>query len=209
MINVDEKISQIASYMRANTEGLRRDVYCSLGELNIKRQSIEEQYDALKAKAIEDSNKEKENLQNLHRQATNLVEGIRRKLFKKQQDNVTSFYDDSSDDPKYVLSNLEREIKKFEKSSLPYGLRQFLDSVSLMFNSNYGQAEVEKIVSLYNSIEHILESNELDRKLGTDLSSLERQKMQEIYSIDNKKNQIVNEAVRWYIYDLKKLIFNV
>ena len=128
-------------------------------------------------------------------------------MFKKQHRYAVSYKDDSMQDPKNVLADLEREIDKFEATKLPYGIRQFFDSVSLLFNSNFGQAEVDKIVQLYQSMLKIQENGELDKKLNDKLSKLEQAQLREIYSIDRTMDFIIEERVDGYIFALNKMIF--
>ena len=112
-----------------------------------------------------------------------------------------------SETPEKMLIELQSAIGKFEKTNLPYGLRQFFDSVSLLFNSNYGQAEVDRITQLYQSLVLLQESGELEKRLDDELTSYEEAKLKEIYSIDRTMNSIVDERVDDYIYSLQQMIF--
>ena len=206
-MDVETKIIEIESYMMRTETQLQVDLHNDLCELNSRRIAIEEKYDLLKQETIEQFRDEKEKVQRLCEQAKTLVEGIRRKLFKKQHRSVTSAQDASIQEPEYVLADLQREIDKFETSSLPYGIRQLFDSVSLFFNSNYGQTEVDKIIRLYQSMVQIQENGELDKKLNDELSKLEQAQLREIYSIDRTMASIIEERVDGYIFALNKMIF--
>lgn len=206
-MDVETKIKEIESYMMRTETQLQVDLHNDLCELNSRRIAIEEKYDSLNQEAIEQCQNEKEKIQKLCEQAKTLIEGIRRKLFKKQHRSVISKEDDSIEEPENVLANLEREIDRFEKTTLPYGVRQLFDSISLLFNSNYGQAEVDKIVKLYQSMIRVQENGELDKKLNNKLSQLEEAQLREIYSIDRTMASIIEERVDGYIFALNKMVF--
>ena len=206
-MDVESKIIEIENYMMRTEKQLQLDLYNDLCQLNSRRIAIEKKYDSLKQEAIEQCQNEKEKIQKLCEQAKTLIEGIRRKLFKKQHRSVISKRDESALDPEYLLADLEHEIDKFEATSLPYGIRQLLDSVSLLFNSNYGQAEVDKIVKLYQSMIQVQENGELDKKLNNKLSQLEEAQLREIYSIDRTMASIIEERVEGYIFALNKMVF--
>lgn len=206
-MDVEAKIIEVESYMMRTETQLKLDLHNDLCELNSRRSAIEEKYDSLKQEAIEQCRNEKEKIQKLCKQAKTLVEGIRRKLFKKQHRSVTSAQDENIQEPEYVLADLEREIDKFEATRLPYGVKQFFDSVSLLFNSNYGQAEVDKITRLYQFMMRIQENGELDKKLNDEISKLEQSQLREIYSIDRTMASIIEERVDGYIFALNKMIF--
>ena len=204
-MDVETRIAEIENYMMHTEKQLQVDLHNDLCQLNSRRIAIEEKYDSLKQEAIEQCQNEKEKIQKLCEQAKTLIDGVRRKLFKKQHRSVKQ--DDSIEEPENVLANLEREINKFEATSLPYGVRQLFDSISLLFNSNYGQAEVDKIVKLYQSMLQIQENGELDKKLNDKLSKLEQAQLREIYSIDRTMDSIIEEGVDGYIFALNKMIF--
>lgn len=206
-MNIDNKINEIETYMLRTESQLQIEIRQDLRELNSKRNAIEAKYESLKQEATKRCQCEKEQIQLFCARAKTLVEGVRRKLFKKQQRAVTITKNDIIQDPQDVLADLEREVGKFDTTSLPYGLRQLLDSVALLFNSNYGQAEVDRIVELYHSVLRIQENGELDQKLNAELSKLEQSQMREIYSIDRAMTSIVEEQVESYIYKLNQMIF--
>ena len=206
-MDVETKIAEIENYMMQTEKHLHSDLCNDLRQLNSRRIAIEEKYDSLKQDAIEQCQNEKENIKRLCEQAKTLVEGIRRKLFKKQHRSVTSAQVAIAQEPEYVLADLQREINKFETSSLPYGIRQLFDSISLLFDSNYGQAEVDKIIRLYQSMVQIQENGELDKKLNDELSKLEQAQLREIYSIDRTMASIIEERVDGYIFALTQMVF--
>lgn len=207
-MNIDNKINEIETYMLRTESQLQIGIRQDLRELNSKRNAIEAKYESLKQEATERYQCEKEQIQQFCVKAKTLVEGVRRKLFKKKQRAITINESDIIQDPETVLAELEREVGKFDTTSLPYGLRQLIDSVALLFNSNYGQAEVDRIVELHHSVLRIQENGELDQKLNAELSKLEQSQMREIYSIDRAMTSIVEEQVESYIYKLNQRIFS-
>ena len=206
-MNIDNKINEIETYMLRTESQLQIGISQDLRELNSKRNAIEAKYESLKQEATERCQCEKEQIQQFCVKAQTLVEGVRRKLFKMKQRAITINESNIIQDPETVLAELEREVGKFDTTSLPYGLRQLIDSVALLFNSNYGQAEVDRIVELYHSMLRIQENGELDKKLNSELSKLEQSQMREIYSIDRAMTAIVAEQVELYIYKLNQMIF--
>ncbi len=207
-MNIDNKINEIETYMLRTESQLQIGIRQDLRELNSKRNAIEAKYESLKQEVTERCQCEKEQIQQFCAKAKTLVEGVRRKLFKKKQRAITINESDIIQDPETILADLEREVGKFDTTSLPYGLRQLLDSVALLFNSNYGQAEVDRIVERYHSVLRIQENGELDKKLNSELSKLEQSQMREIYSIDRAMTSIVEEQVESYIYKLNQMIFS-
>lgn len=206
-MDINIKLATIENYMKDTETQLQMDLQSDLSELRFRREAIEEKYEVLKQEATERCQREKGRIQSLCEQAKISIDGIRRRLYRKQRRLVQVNQDEEIQEPEEVLKNLENEIGKFEKTSLPYGIRQFFDNISLLFNSNYGQAEVDKINQLYQSMVRIQENDELGKKLNEERSQLEQAKLREIYAIDRTMSAIVDERVDDYIFALRKMIF--
>lgn len=203
---VNKQVTLIESYIHDNETKLRMDLAEDLSKLYQKRSLIEEKYSVKKIDAEERYRSQQESIKSICEQAKMLINGIRRKLYKRQKRLVAVEQDDSVT-PEKKLIELQEAIGKFEKTNLPFGLRQFFDSISLLFNSNYGQAEVDRITQLYQSLVLLQESGELEKRLDDELTSYEEAKLKEIYSIDRTMNSIVDERVDDYIYSLQQMIF--
>ncbi len=202
-MDINNKVAKIEKYMDDSEFELKTNFNSYLDNLVVQKYNIEKKYDLLKDETIRKCQFEKNKILELCNQAKELVQGIRRKLFKKGKNNKTNIQADEIKNPEYILENLETEINKFESSSLPYGIRQFFDNILLFFNSNYGQDEINKINALYQSLIHIQESGELDEKLNNKLYEIEQDRKKEISSIDRKLSVVASKLVDDYIYDLK------
>ncbi len=201
-----EKVTRIENYILDTEIKLREDLAEDLSVLYHRRSLIEEKYSAKKNDAEEKYRNQRESIKSICEQAKELIDGIHRKLYKKQK-RLVDVEQDDSETPEKLLTELQGAIGKFEKTNLPYGLRQFFDSVSLLFNSNYGRAEVDRITQLYQSLVLLQESGKLEKRLDEELTSYEEAKLKEIYSIDRTMNSIVDERVDDYIYSLQQMIF--
>lgn len=201
-----EKVTRIENYILDTEIRLRMDLAKDLSELYHRRSLIEKKYSARKIDAEKRFRSQRESIKSICEQAKELIDGIHRKLYKKQK-RLVDVEQDDSEPPEKLLTELQGAIGKFEKTNLPYGLRQFFDSVSLLFNSNYGQAEVDRITQLYQSLVLLQESGELEKRLDDELTSYEEAKLKKIYSIDRTMNSIVDERVDDYIYSLQQMIF--
>ena len=201
-----EKVTRIANYIHNTEIKLRKDLAEDLSELYHRRSLIEEKYSTKKIDAEKRFRSQRESIKSICEQARMLIDGIHRKLYKKQKRAVAVEQDDSKT-PEKMLAELQEAIDKFEKTNLPYGLRQFFDNVSLLFNSSYGQAEVDRITHIYQSLVSLQESGELEERLDDELAGYEEAKLREIYSIDRTMNSIVNDRVDDYIYSLQQMIF--
>lgn len=206
-MNVENKITKIKNYLEYDESKFQADLQKDLSELDLRKKAIEEKYNLMIELKCSENNDEKERLNVLCERAKTLVDGIHRKLFRKKHRSVVLEDEDIMQEPENILSDLECEIGKFEASSLPYGIRQFFDSVSLLFKSNYGQAEVDKIMKLYQAMMKIQEKSELDKKLNDELSRLDKAQFQEICSVDRIKFDMIDEKVDRYTYGLMTLIF--
>lgn len=201
-----EIVERIENYIHDNEIKLRKDLAEDLSELYHRRSLIEEKYSLKKIDAEKRFRSQRERIKSICEQSKILIDGIHRKLYKKQK-RLVAVEQNDSETPEKMLIELQSAIGKFEKTNLPYGLRQFFDSVSLLFNSNYGQAEVDRITQLYQSLVLLQESGELEKRLDDELTSYEEAKLKEIYSIDRTMNSIVDERVDDYIYSLQQMIF--
>ena len=203
---MNTQVTFIENFIHDTEIKLRKDLAEDLSELYHRRSLIEEKYYTKKIYAEERFRSQRESINLICEQAKMLIDGIHRKLYKKQKRAVAVEQDDL-ETPEKMLTELQGAIGKFEKTNLPYGLRQFFDSVSLLFNSNYGQAEVDRITQLYQSLVLLQESGELEKRLDDELTSYEEAKLKAIYSIDRTMNSIVDERVDDYIYLLQQMIF--
>lgn len=203
---MNARVTLIENFIHDTEIKLREDLAEDLSELYHRRSLIEEKYSTKKIDAEERCRNQRESIKSICEQAKELIDGIHRKLYKKQK-RLVDVEQDDSETPEKLLTELQGAIGKFEKTNLPYGLRQFFDSVSLLFNSNYGQAEVDRITQLYQSLVLLQESGGLEKRLDDELMSYEEAKLKEIYSIDRTMNSIVDERVDDYIYSLQQMIF--
>lgn len=203
---MNTQVTFIENFIHDTEIKLRKDLAEDLSELYHRRSLIEEKYYTKKIYAEERFRSQRESINLICEQAKMLIDGIHRKLYKKQKRAVAVEQDDL-ETPEKMLTELQGAISNFEKTNLPYGLRQFFDSVSLLFNSNYGQAEVDRITHLYQSLVSLQESGELEERLDDELADYEEAKLREIYSIDRIMNSIVNDQVDDYIYSLQQMIF--
>lgn len=201
-----EKVTEIENYILDKEIKLREDLAEVLSECYHIRSLIEEKYSAEKNDAEEKYRNQRESIKSICEQAKELIDGIHRKLYKKQK-RLVDVEQDDSETPEELLTELQGAIGKFEKTNLPYGLRQFFDSVSLLFNPNYGQAEVDRITRLYQSLVLLQENGELEKRLDDELAGYETAKSSEISSIDIMMKSIVDEQVDDYIYSLQQKIF--
>ena len=200
------RYSDIADYMIAEEQKLLNLVLAELDRFSEKQREIVSQYNALKAKAIVEHNDEMAIIDAFCEKADGLMNGIQRKLFKKHQTSISRYGNDVVDDPETVLRELKRTIDGFESSSLPFNLRQMLDSLILVFNSNYERSSVEKITSLYNSISQMKENKDFEKKLNNDLERLEQEKNRQLILLEQEKNGFVSKAVDKYISELRQTI---
>lgn len=201
-----EIVERIENYIHDNEIKLRKDLVEDLSELYHRRSLIEEKYSLKKIDAEKRFRSQRESIKSICERAKMLIDGIHRKLYKKQKRAVAVEQDDL-ETPEKMLVELQEAIGKFEKTNLPYGLRQFCDNVSLLFNSSYGQAEVDRITHLYQSLVLLQESGELEERLDDELVGYEEAKLREIYSIDRTMNSIVDDRVDDYIFSLQQMIF--
>lgn len=200
------KYNCIEDYMLAQEQKLL-DIVLSQTDRFLERQrEIIEEYNTLNERAVAKYNDEMAVIEAFCEKADVLMNGIQRKIFKKHKNSVSRYRSGVADDPEEVLRELKHEIDGFESSSLPFNLRQFLDSVILVFNSDYERSSVEKITSLYDSIRRMKENRDFERKLDNDLAALEGEKNRRLASLEQEKNSFVKQAVDQYISELRYTI---
>ena len=79
----------------------------------------------------------------------------------------------------------------------------------MFFNARYGQAEVDKITRIYQTLVQIEESQALDQRLKEEISRLENEQMKKIYSINRAIDYYAEQQVDEYFYRLNELIFSI
>ena len=115
-----EKVTRIENYILDTEIKLREDLAEDLSVLYHRRSLIEEKYSAKKNDAEEKYRNQRESIKSICEQAKELIDGIHRKLYKKQK-RLVDVEQDDSETPEKLLTELQGAIGKFEKTNLPYG----------------------------------------------------------------------------------------
>lgn len=206
-MNVEDKIIEIQNFMASQEKQLKSDISNDLEKLNLEREKIQNKYKSFESEAIKDYQHKNEEIQNAILQAQTLIDGIHRKLFKKQRDKVVIKENKNIENLNQILTKLKKQITKFEKTFLPSNLRDFLDSTMLLFHSKFGQTRIKKILNLYNAILQMQNSGELERTLNEKINHLKQSQLKELNAIDDMAESIIEKKTEEYFFNLKNKVF--
>lgn len=204
-MNVENRIKSIKNYMLACEETISSDLSDKMSKYNDTERKIRDLFEGYKNDCREECDKKIHNRQELYKEAEQLIKGIRRNLYKKKRRQVKDYDKEPSDD---IVKALEEEIQKFEKTILPYELKQLVDSIASFFDSDYGQAEVDKITSLYQSALLFAEEDDIRKEAEKDIQGCDNELSDHIEKMVNTpRNRSIDQEVDPYIQKLKEEIF--
>lgn len=186
---------------------LQRELSEKIKSLQNERDKIDKTYDDNIKKAEREAQQNRQKIQELCWKAEELINSIKRKLYYKQQENFVTSGIPSHHSPEIIFRDLEADVEKFNETRLPMPLRQLCDSVSVAFNEDYGQEDVNRIVKHYSELQSFLNSNAVEDELNQKRKRLEQDKLQKIAVIDDKIDKLISQSVERYTTELTRYIF--
>jgi hypothetical protein len=204
-MDILKRFDDVENFIKVSERNLVEDAGGDFDMLDDEKEKIYSKYRHLELEVTARYERDKAAIDALCDQASTLVDGIRRRLFTRQRRQLRTAV--TENDPEQALARLRTEIGSFETTILPLGLRQLVDSITLLFNSNYGQTEVDRIVGLYNSVLQVKDSDALEKSRDAEILRLKEECAKRIRSLENATVSSLDGKVDVYISELEKKIF--
>ena len=207
MINIDSKLANIQKYMEEGELNLKRELLEKIKTLQNERDKIDKTCDDNIKKAEREAQQNRQKIQELCWKAEELINSIERRLYYKQQGNFVMSGIPPHNTPETIFRDLEAEVKYFNETRLPMPLRQLCDSVSVVFNEDYKQKDVNRIVKHYAELQSFLRSNTIEEEFNQKRERLEQERLQKVAVIDDKIDKMISQSVERYTIELTRYIF--
>lgn len=198
-MTADERLDEMKLVIDEMERELCNEINAEIFSYELKKQAIRDRYADLVRREEADNLTKRAHVDGLCKKAEALVNGIDRKIFKKQQKSITAAPDSSASDPDAVLGELLREVNSLEETVLPSGLRRLVDSVYFSINSKYKRASVDKILRLYETMQTLRSCNDLDAELSAKKAALSASEASELSVIDREISEMKEQRINSYV----------